>query len=175
MTLLGPRKLLELLTRGYLARLSIKSVFPRLQKKKQANLSIMLNRRWLLDIILKMETLISKLCLTDKEQKSWMKLQNAGERIEECSLLKTEKALRKRDTQPRNRQPASRGISDSVEDAKDSMEVLKSMLKRQTPFQDCESASADFHSYSEQLAYALVKTLGFFDKKNNYFDYSFKH
>ena len=47
-----------------------------------------------------------------------------------------------------------------VADAKYSMEVLKSMLKRQAFFQDCESASWDFHSNNEQLVYAWVKMLG---------------
>ena len=162
MTFLGPRKLLELSNRRSLAWLSLKECFSEINTSPKEETSKFEHVKPKLVAGHQPENGKTnlKVSLIDKVEKSRMELQNAGDRIEECSYLETKMTLRKRDTQPRNRQPASGGVRDSVEDAKNSMEVLKSMLKRQALFQDFESASWDFHSNNEQLVYAWVKMPG---------------
>ena len=108
---------------------------------------------------------IRSLSITEKLQKSWTRLQQTDDHIEECSFLETEKAQRRGVSFSTDRQSAAGGTEkDQVENKSNEMQILKPVFKGLGLQKDRKTASVDSFTHNEQIVYAWVRMLAFLTK-----------
>ena len=108
---------------------------------------------------------IRSLSITEKLQKSWTRLQQTDDHIEECSLLETEKAKRRGVSFSTDRLSVAGGTEkDQVENKSNEMQILKPVFKGLGLQKDRKTASVDSFTHNEQIVYAWVRMLAFLTK-----------